>query len=72
MSYLRYLCLFSYSGVQQILCCAFVLIYYILYVKKTMYKCLVLCDHYHLYCIKLVLYYFLIKINLISRVASFR
>jgi hypothetical protein len=23
MSYLRYLCLFSYSGVQHILCCVF-------------------------------------------------
>ena len=25
MSYLRYLCLFSYSGAQHILCCVFVL-----------------------------------------------
>ena len=25
MSYLRYLCLFVYSGVQHILCCVFVL-----------------------------------------------
>ena len=25
MSYLRYLCLFAYSGVQYILCCVFVL-----------------------------------------------
>ena len=25
MSYLRYLCLFAYSGVQHILCCVFVL-----------------------------------------------
>ena len=24
MSYLRYLCLFTYSGVQHILCCVFV------------------------------------------------
>ena len=31
MSYLRYLCLFAYSGVQQILCCVFVLIVFVLY-----------------------------------------
>jgi hypothetical protein len=27
MSYLRYLCLFAYSGVEHILCCDFVLFY---------------------------------------------
>jgi hypothetical protein len=27
MSYLRYLCLFAYSGVQHILCCVFVLFF---------------------------------------------
>ena len=26
MSYLRYLCLFAYNGVQHILCCVFVLL----------------------------------------------
>ena len=30
MSYLRYLCLFVYSGVQHILCCVFVLIFFVL------------------------------------------
>ena len=30
MSYLRYLCLFGYSGVQHILCCVFVLIFFVL------------------------------------------
>jgi hypothetical protein len=33
MSYLRYLCLFSHSGVQHILCCVFVfvcLVYHVL------------------------------------------
>ena len=29
MSYLRYLCLFAYSGVQHILCCVFVLLFFI-------------------------------------------
>ena len=28
MSYLRYLCLFAYSGVQHILCCVFVLFFF--------------------------------------------
>ena len=28
MSYLRYLCLFVYSGVQHILCCGFFLLVY--------------------------------------------
>jgi hypothetical protein len=27
MSYLRYMCLFAYSGVQHILCCVFVLFF---------------------------------------------
>ena len=30
MSYLRYLCLFPYSGVQHILCCIFVLFVFVL------------------------------------------
>ena len=30
ISYLRYLCLFGYSGVQHILCCIFVLFFFIL------------------------------------------
>ena len=30
MSYLRYLCLFAYCGVQHILCCIFVLFYFVL------------------------------------------
>jgi len=30
MSYLRYLCLFTYSGVQHILCCVFVLFFFVL------------------------------------------
>ena len=31
MSYLLYLCLFAYSGVQQLLCYDFVLFFFILY-----------------------------------------
>jgi hypothetical protein len=31
MSYLRYLCLFAYSGVQHILCCVFILFFFILW-----------------------------------------
>ena len=30
MSYLHYLCLFTYSGVQYILCCVFVLFVFVL------------------------------------------
>jgi hypothetical protein len=30
MSYLRYLCLFTYSGVQHILCCVFALFVFVL------------------------------------------
>ena len=30
MSYLRYLCLFAYSGVQHILCCVFAMIVFVL------------------------------------------
>jgi hypothetical protein len=30
MSYLRYLCLFTYNGVQQILCFVFVLFFFVL------------------------------------------
>ena len=30
MSYLRYLCLFGYSGVQHVLCCGFVLFVFVL------------------------------------------
>ena len=30
MSYLRYLCLFAHSGVQDILCCVFVLYFFVL------------------------------------------
>jgi hypothetical protein len=29
MSYLRYLCLFAYSGVQHILCCVFLCVPYV-------------------------------------------
>ena len=29
MSYLRYLCLFAHSGVQYILCCVFVLFFFV-------------------------------------------
>jgi hypothetical protein len=32
MSYLRYLCLFAYSGVQHILCCVFVLFFFVFFV----------------------------------------
>ena len=31
VSYLRYLCLFTYSGVQHTLCCVFVLFVFVLY-----------------------------------------
>jgi hypothetical protein len=31
MSYLRYLCLFTHSGVQRILCCVFALFFFVLY-----------------------------------------
>jgi hypothetical protein len=31
MSYLRYLCLFAYIGVQHILCCAFVIFLRLVY-----------------------------------------
>ena len=30
MSYLRYLCLFAYSGIQHIMCCVFVLFVFVL------------------------------------------
>jgi hypothetical protein len=30
MSYLRYMCLFAHSGIQHILCCVFVLIFFVL------------------------------------------
>ena len=30
MSYLRYLCLFTHNGVQHILCCVFVLFFFVL------------------------------------------
>jgi hypothetical protein len=30
MSYLRYLCLFTHSGVQHLLCCVFVLFFFVL------------------------------------------
>ena len=30
MSYLRYLCLFWYSGIQYILCCVFALFFFVL------------------------------------------
>ena len=30
MFYLRYLCLFAHSGVQHILCCVFVLFFFVL------------------------------------------
>ena len=32
LSYLRYLCLFAYSGVQHILCCVFVLFFFVFFV----------------------------------------
>jgi hypothetical protein len=31
ISYLRYLCLFAYSGVQHIMCCVFALFFFVLY-----------------------------------------
>jgi len=31
MSYLHYFCLFAHSGVQHILCCVFVLFFFVLY-----------------------------------------
>jgi hypothetical protein len=31
MSYLRYLCLFAHSGVKHILCCLFVLFFFVLW-----------------------------------------
>jgi hypothetical protein len=33
MSYLRYLCLFACRGVQHILCCVFVLLFFVLLVS---------------------------------------
>ena len=30
MSYLRYMCLFAHSGIQHILCCVFVLFFFVL------------------------------------------
>ena len=36
MSYLRYLCLFAYSGIQHILCCGFVLFVFVLCLVFTM------------------------------------
>ena len=30
MFYLRYVCLFAYSGAQHILCCVFVVFYFVL------------------------------------------
>jgi hypothetical protein len=32
MNYLRYLCLFGYSGVPHILCCVFTLFFFVLYI----------------------------------------
>jgi len=34
MFYLRYLCLFAYSGVQHLLCCVLVLVVFVLYVAS--------------------------------------
>jgi len=31
MSYLRYLCLLAYSGIQHILCCVFALLFFVLF-----------------------------------------
>ena len=39
MSYLRYLCLFAYSGVQHILCRAFVLFFFVLLVYPVSLDC---------------------------------
>jgi len=41
MSYLRYLCLFVYSGVQHILCCVFVLFFYVLLPVSVEYQFLI-------------------------------
>ena len=33
MSYLRYLCLFAYNGVQYMMCCVFVLFFFVLCIQ---------------------------------------
>jgi hypothetical protein len=45
MSYLRYLCLFAYSGVQHILCSVFVLFFLVLCTLCCQFLCVV-----HFYC----------------------
>jgi hypothetical protein len=39
MSYLCYLCLFEYSGVRHILCCVFVLFFFVLRVLPVFLDC---------------------------------
>jgi hypothetical protein len=39
MSYLHYLCLFVYSGIQYILCCAFVLFFFVYYMLQVSLDC---------------------------------
>jgi len=41
MSYLHYLCLFAHSGVQYILCCVFVLFFFVLCTLCCQYICIV-------------------------------
>jgi len=43
MSYFRYLCLFAYSGVQHILHCAYVLVFFVLCTLCCKFLCIVLC-----------------------------
>jgi len=44
MSYLRYVCLFAYSGVQHILCCVFDLFFYVFRTIYCQFLCIVLFD----------------------------
>jgi hypothetical protein len=41
MSYLRYLCLFVYSGFQHILCCVFALFFFVLCTLSCQFLCMV-------------------------------
>ena len=34
MSYIRYLCLYAHSGAQRVLCCVFVLVFFVLCKKS--------------------------------------
>jgi hypothetical protein len=46
MSYLRYLCLLAYSGVQHILYCDFVLFFFVLCTVRCQFLWIVLCLHF--------------------------